>query len=163
MPHLQSVYATTISLTLALGACSPSGDESPLDAIESTSSADDEDTGTSEVDPMASEDDSTGHGDPSETTVGVLDEGTTEGSTDHGTTESTEEVVPPDCRPPAADPDRICPDPDAPGVWYVDEDPVACCWISILCLPDTELFDDACGCGCIATDRDTATIEPRPS
>jgi hypothetical protein len=151
MPHLQSFRATTISLTLGLCACSPSDDESALDEIESTSSADDEDTATSEVDPMASEDDSTGHGDPSETTVGETDEGTTEGSTT-----SIEEMVPPDCQPPAADPDLACPDPDAPDVWYVEEDPVECCSISILCLPNTELFDDACGCGCIGIDGPTA-------
>jgi hypothetical protein len=62
--------------------------------------------------------------------------------------------------PRAADPGLICPDPDAPGVWYVDEDPVSCCSISIHCLPGTELFDNGCGCGCIATGDPLDALTP---
>jgi hypothetical protein len=65
-----------------------------------------------------------------------------------------------DCQPAAVDPEMVCPDPDAPGVSYVDEDPVSCCSISILCLPGTELFDDGCGCGCIATNGPLDALTP---
>lgn len=42
-----------------------------------------------------------------------------------------------------------CPDPDAPGVKYVSQDPEACARIRFRCEEGSEGFSNACGCGCV--------------
>lgn len=45
-----------------------------------------------------------------------------------------------------------CPDPQAPGVSYVSQDPAVCARVLFICDAGETLFSNACGCGCVETD-----------
>ncbi len=49
-----------------------------------------------------------------------------------------------ECREPA-----MCPDPNAPGVRYVSDDPERCAVARFFCEDGEEAFNNECGCGCI--------------
>lgn len=46
-------------------------------------------------------------------------------------------------------PTPVCPDPNAPNVFYVSQDPALCAAISYTCPSNHVVFDSDCGCGCI--------------
>jgi hypothetical protein len=47
-----------------------------------------------------------------------------------------------------------CPDPEAPEVSYVSQDPAVCARVLFMCVEGRIPFSNACGCGCMQADLD---------
>ena len=54
-----------------------------------------------------------------------------------------------------------CPDPDAPEVQYISQDPDLCRIIRFFCPPGATLFSNACGCGCLIEPPSCQPDSPR--